>query len=122
MVLPTGEASINVNSGTALYGNTATGAGDDASIVRFPDNEKKTAATISDRMLGGGLADWHLDGATLEADADNSVGVPDPDVARYSTDTAGQTAVSGITETRPPTNSRPPRAKRPSSSPPASPQ
>ena len=95
---PTGEASINVNSGTALYGNTATGAGDDASIVRFPDNEKKTAATISDRMLGGGLADWHLDGATLEADADNSVGVPDPDVARYSTDTAGQTAVSGITD------------------------
>ncbi|RLP10746.1 Cna B-type domain-containing protein [Propionibacterium australiense] len=95
---PTGEASINVNSGTALYGNSAQGAGDDVSIVRLPDNEEQMTATISDRMLGGGLADWHRDGAALEADANDALGVPDPDVARYSADTADETAVSGITD------------------------
>lgn len=89
---PTGEASINVNSGTALYGNAATGAGDDVSIVRLPTSQ--TDSTLADRMLGGGLADWHRDGATTNTD--DVLGTPDPAVARYSADTAADTAVSGI--------------------------
>lgn len=54
-------------------------------------------ATISDRMLGGGLADWHRGGATLEPTEDQ-LNTPDPNVARYSADAADETAVSGITD------------------------
>ena len=46
---PTGEASFSVNEGSAVYGNTADGAGDDIAAVRMHDNGAKT--NVAERML-----------------------------------------------------------------------
>lgn len=63
----TGTTLVNVTEGAALYGNTATdsatnkGAGDDFVFSgRAADNY---AATLANRMLGGGSVAWYDDGA-----------------------------------------------------------
>ena len=62
---PTGDAQFYLTNGVALYGNTATGAGDDfasAPISRDRDN----STTIPSRMLGGGKVQWYQDGAIAD--------------------------------------------------------
>ena len=62
---PTGDAQFYLTNGVALYGNTATGAGDDfasAPISRDRDN----STTIPSRMLGGGKVQWYKDGAIAD--------------------------------------------------------
>ena len=62
---PTGDAQFYLTNGVALYGNTATGAGDDfasAPISRDRDN----STTIPSKMLGGGKVQWYQDGAIAD--------------------------------------------------------
>ena len=62
---PTGDAQFYLTNGVALYGNTATGAGDDfASAPISRDRENST--TIPSRMLGGGKVQWYKDGAIAD--------------------------------------------------------
>lgn len=56
---PTGEAKLSVTNGAAIYGNTASGAGDDFVSL----GKKEGSITLADRMLGGGPVAWYHDGA-----------------------------------------------------------
>lgn len=56
---PTGEAQLSVTNGAAIYGNTASGAGDDFVSL----GKKENSITLADRMLGGGAVAWYHDGA-----------------------------------------------------------
>ena len=85
---PTGEASFSVNEGSAVYGNTADGAGDDIAAVRMHDNGAKT--NVAERMLGGGSYNWHKDGGILTP---HVLGEPDPDASRAD---AGGEAVKDV--------------------------
>lgn len=77
---PTGDVTIHVNNGGAVFDNTAlqNAAGDD--FVSVPRSENYIT-TLSERMLGGGKADYYTDGKVLE----NSgvLGQPDPSVPRF---------------------------------------
>ncbi len=63
----TGATVVNVTEGAALYSNTASdsatnkGAGDD--FVFSGRSADDYAATLANRMLGGGTVTWHNDGA-----------------------------------------------------------
>ena len=61
---PTGTAKFYSQKSAAIYDNIVTGnsgAGDDIAVVR--QNNKKFDVKITDRMLGGGRANWHNDGS-----------------------------------------------------------
>lgn len=77
---PTGDVTIHVNNGGAVFDNTAlqNAAGDD--FVSVPRSENYIT-TLSERMLGGGKADYYTDGKVLE----NSgvLGQSDPSVPRF---------------------------------------
>lgn len=90
---PTGKAAFSVNNGAAVYGNDAQGAADDVAAVRMAGEEATT--TISDRMLGGGAANWYKDGGIL---VPHVLGEPDPDAPRYDPASSSNVPVSGISE------------------------
>ncbi len=83
---PTGDVTIHVNNGGAVFNNTAlpNAAGDD--FVSVPRSENYIT-TLSERMLGGGKADYYTDGQVLE----NSgvLGQPDPSVPRFDSTNPG---------------------------------
>lgn len=83
---PTGDVTIHVNNGGAVFDNTAfqNAAGDD--FVSVPRSENYIT-TLSERMLGGGKADYYTDGQVLE----NSgvLGQPDPSVPRFDSTNPG---------------------------------
>ena len=58
-VCPTGDVKAYIYDGAACYGNTAKYAADAIAIVR---NKNRATTILSDRMLGGGPANWYQDG------------------------------------------------------------
>ncbi|MDU6011191.1 MAG: Cna B-type domain-containing protein [Slackia sp.] len=82
-----------MNNGAAVYGNDAQGAADDVAAVRMAGEEATT--TISDRMLGGGVANWYKDGGIL---VPHVLGEPDPDALRSDPASSSNVPVSGISE------------------------
>ena len=91
-ICPTGYGTIDVTNGAAIYGNTAgagaQSAGDDVAI--HPRATSGRGVTLSDRMLGGGLASWYADGGVQGNDADGSPNVAaDPTAPRYDASNPG---------------------------------
>ncbi len=62
---PTGDAQFYLTNGVALYGNTATGAGDDFASAPI-SHDRDNSTTIPSRMLGGGKVKWYKDGAIAD--------------------------------------------------------
>lgn len=92
---PTGDVRVNLNNTAAVWGNTATGAGDDAaSLVKSAGSYE---LNLSDRMLGGGRAVWYDDGALVQS-AYDVLGTPVAGAARFAD--GGATAHDGaVTDT-----------------------
>ncbi len=57
---PTGDATLSVTNGAAVFDNTAGGAGDD--FVSVWKSGRTHTSTLANRMLGGGKVDWYKDG------------------------------------------------------------
>ncbi len=57
---PTGSVVVYLNSNAAVFDNTSNGAGDD--VVVLQPSRKQAITTLSDRIIGGGLANWTKDG------------------------------------------------------------
>lgn len=76
---PTGDTEVYVTNGVGIFDNISSGAGDD--IVSVKHENSNYILTLSDRMLGGGLAQWYKDGG-VKKDETNSLGHPD-ESARY---------------------------------------
>ena len=87
---PTGDATLSVTNGVALYGNMAMegGAGDD--FVSLSGSDGKV--TLADRMLGGGAVEWYRDGGVK-----GGTGSVDADVPRFDPENPGErlTSISG---------------------------
>lgn len=58
---PTGETSIHIKDGIAVYNNRADGAGDDFANGQYSSGGDYRV-TLADRMLGGGKLEWYKDG------------------------------------------------------------
>ena len=58
---PTGDATLSVTNGVAVYGNRAEGAGDDFVSLSGDDG----VVTLADRILGGGAVAWYADGGVI---------------------------------------------------------
>lgn len=82
---PTGDGKIYVTDGTVLFGNSATGCGDDfVSAAR-----EGHTVTLAGRMLNGGAVGWYLDGSVvvpLGSNLQTTVGA----LGRYGTLTGTQ--------------------------------
>lgn len=57
---PTGDATLSVTNGAAVFDNTAGDAGDD--YVSVWNSGRTHTSTLANRMLGGGKVDWYKDG------------------------------------------------------------
>jgi len=96
---PTGTAKFYSQRSAAIYDNSVTGnpgAGDDIAVVRHTG--KQFDIKITDRMLGGGSANWHIDGAINDS---TELGMAVIGAPRYTsaspnpiTDIEGQNLVS----------------------------
>lgn len=83
----TGEATVYIKNGAAIYGNTAEGAGDDLVSVRaFADSD--SSVTLADRVLGGGRVLWYKDGGIYRADETLIYAATSKNAARYTQDSA----------------------------------
>ena len=98
---PTGDATLSVTNGVALYGNMAMegGAGDD--FVSLSGGTGKV--TLADRMLGGGPVAWYQDGGVKGGTGgagtppQNVTGSVDKTVPRFDPENPGErlTSISG---------------------------
>ena len=89
--------SITIAEGTsAIFGNTATEAGDDVSTVGADSQfeRKLYPVTLADRMAGGGGERWTEDG-TVEGYKDNAKGTVAKDSVRYDAKSA-ETIITGV--------------------------
>ena len=91
---PTGDATLSVTNGVALYGNKAQGstsgsAGDDfASLIGSTGR-----VTLADRMLGGGAVEWYRDGGVKSQGTtpySDDVGTVDTTVSRFDPQNPGE--------------------------------
>ncbi len=99
---PTGDATLAVTHGAAVYENTATGAGDD-----FVSLSGSTGIiNLADRFLGGGAVEWYRDGGVkgssggLNTPPQNITGSVDESVPRFDPENPGSrlTQISGSVE------------------------
>jgi len=84
---PTGAAELSVNEGYGVFDNRAGtswdpgSSGDDLVFIR--SNSADITLEVSNRMMGGGLANWFRDGGAAN---DGYMGAPRSSVPRYVTD------------------------------------
>lgn len=92
---PSGDATLAVNEGAAVFGNTAQGAnsaGDDFASV----GKGEGSVTLADRMLGGGAVEWYRDGAVIRENTPGTItewmetGKADDSVPRFNSSNPGQ--------------------------------
>lgn len=84
---PTGSIHLKVTDGLAIYGNTATAAGDDVVNINHY-NGSYSKLSMPDRMLGGGAVTWYQDGKIRSAYSD--YGIADTSVARFDPEDPGE--------------------------------
>lgn len=110
---PTGDATLTVTSGSAVYGNIADSdsdgsstddidaAGDD--FVAVPQVGKEHTVNLADRMLGGGEVEWYKDGgvsgSSVYPGTGNALGTADGS-ARYDSENPGEriTGIQDVTD------------------------
>lgn len=106
---PTGDATLTVTSGSAVYGNTADSDGDGDStddtdaagddFVAVPQEDKTHTVNLADRMLGGGEVGWYRDGGVSGTDTDSStsnvLGTADG-TDRYDPDNPGERLTGNV--------------------------
>lgn len=88
---PTGDATLAVTNGVAVYKNEAEDAGDDFVAL----SGSTGTVHLTDRFLGGGAVEWYADGAVI-GNAQNVTGSVDRDVPRFDSSDPGD-RLTGIT-------------------------
>lgn len=88
---PTGDATSAVTNGSAIFGNTAQGAGDDFASVPHANNSREHITNLADRALGGGEVKWYNDGRISATE--DTLGEPDESVKRFDSKNPGERLV-----------------------------
>ena len=80
---PSGATVFEATEGIAVFDNKANRAGDDfATVQEFSYYTQQYGVSLSERMLGGGLSEWHEDGK-LRQQQSSYYGVVDGNAPRY---------------------------------------
>lgn len=89
---PTGDATMAVTNGVALYENSAAEAGDDFVSLSGSNG----VVTLADRLLGGGAIKWYQDGGVIGGTGgtttppQNVTGSVDTSIPRFDPDNPGE--------------------------------